>query len=206
MYRIASSGCRTGWVLASSASLALLSAPLFAQADGGARQIAGLLLFPALAIAGGALQPVLAVLFPRWTVSTRTAIEERRGLCLLWGFLISLFVFIVLALCSGRAAWLASIAALFLLVAGLMSAAGYVGVAAAFGSRLVRPDLAGEDRTPLQALAGGLVLCFACLVPILGQVLALALIFASTGAAAVALFRPAGIPSTSTGAHKASEA
>jgi len=40
----------------------------------------------------------------------------------------------------------------------------------------------------LQALAGGLTLCFTCLVPIVGQVLGLALFFASTGAAAVALF------------------
>jgi hypothetical protein len=205
MHRIASSGSRTGWTLVSSASLMLLSAALFAQDSGGARQVAGLLLLPALALAGGALQPVLAVLFPRWTASTRDAVEERRGLCLLWGFLIALVVFIVLVLCSGRATWLASIAALLLLVAGLTSLAGYVGVAAAFGSRLVRPDLTGEDRTPLQALAGGLVLCFSCLVPVVGQVLALALVFASIGAGAVALLRPGAVSSTSTGAHKASE-
>jgi MFS family permease len=170
--------------------LGLTAAPALAAPQGGPRQqVAGLLFVALLALAGGALQPVLAVLFPRWTTATRSAAEGRRGLCLLWGFLISLFVFIVLALCSGRATWLAMIAALLLLFVDLMGVAGYVGIAASFGACLVRPGLGSEDRTPLQALAGGLTLCFASLVPILGQILGLALLFASVGAAALAMFR-----------------
>jgi len=151
--------------------------------------VAGLLLLPVLALASGALQPVLVLLFPRWTAATRAAVEQRRGLCLLWGFLISLLVFILVALSGEVARWLAGIAALLLLLVGLMSVAGYMGIAASFGACLVRPGLGKEDRTPLQALVGGLTLCFASLVPILGQMLGLALLFSSIGAAALALFR-----------------
>ena len=188
-------GGRHGWrphtvgavVLASG--LGLVAAPVWAQGDDGVRQALGLLMLPALALASGALQAVLAVLFPRWTAATRAAVEERRGLCLLWGFLIALSALIVTLLLSAIAEPLGVLGLVLVLAALLMSLAGYVGLAAALGARLIRADLAGEDNGPLQALAGGLTLCSACLVPIIGQALALALLFASMGAAAVALFR-----------------
>ncbi|MBM3476130.1 MAG: hypothetical protein FJX75_22905 [Armatimonadetes bacterium] len=179
-----------GTTVPAAAALALMAAPVLAAPQSSPRQqVAGLLFVAVLALASGALQPVLVALFPRWTAATRTAVEQRRGLCLLWGFLISLLVFLLLVLSSAVAKWLGAIAALLLLFVGLMAVAGYVGIAASFGACLVRPGLGSEDRTPLQALAGGLTLCFASLVPILGQMLGLALLFASVGAAALAMFR-----------------
>ena len=172
-----------------AAALALMAAPVLAAPQTSPGQVAGLLLLPVLALAGGALQGVLAVLFPRWTKTTRAAVEQRRGLCLLWGFLISFFVFVLLVLSAAIAKWLGVTAALLLLFVGLMAVAGYVGVTASFGACLVRPGLGSDDRTPLQALAGGLTLCFSCLVPIIGQMLGLALLFASVGAAAIGMFR-----------------
>ncbi|MBM3500218.1 MAG: hypothetical protein FJX74_16295 [Armatimonadetes bacterium] len=170
------------------ATLGLMAAPAFAQGAGGTRQLVGLLILPALAAASGALQGVLAVAFPRWTAATRRAVEERRGLCLLWGFLILLFVLIVTLILSAVAEPLAGVGALLLLLALLLSLAGYIGLAAAVGASLVPGSLDGADHTPRQALTGGLTLCFACLVPVIGQVLGLALLFASIGATAVALF------------------
>jgi len=182
----------------------LLASPLPADGQGGMGQAVSMLALAALALAGGAFQPVLAVLFPRWTTATRAAVEQRRGLCLLWGFVILLWIFVLVVLTNVIAKWLGAIALVFLLLAGLMSVAGYVGVAAAFGSCLIPADVTREDRTPLQALVGGLILCVSCLVPILGQVLALWLCLGSIGAAAVALLRRSGPEAPSAAPPEAS--
>jgi len=171
-----------------ASALALIAAPALAQGGDGVRQAVGLLFLPALAIGSGALMAVLALLLPRWTEAARAAVEDRRGLCLLWGFLILLFVLIVTMVLSAVAQPLAGIGVLLLSVALLMSLAGYVGLAASVGAAVLSSDLDDEGAGPRQALTGGLTLCFACLVPIVGQVLGLALLFASIGAAAVALF------------------
>jgi hypothetical protein len=176
-------------VIACVALAGCLSGPLPAQEADGTRQALGLLMLLPLVLASGALQAVIAVLFPRWAAATRAAIEERRGVCLLWGFLILLFVVLVTLLLSAIAEALGGLGAVLLFLALLLSLAGYVGPAAALGGRLVRSDLGDDDRTPLQALVGGLTLCSASLVPIVGQALGLALLFASIGAAAVAIFR-----------------
>jgi hypothetical protein len=189
-------------VLALSLAAGWVASPLLAQGDWGPRQIATVLLIPAWVLAAGALQAVLAMLFPRWTAATCAAVEERRGLCLLWGLLISLLVFAILAVSGAIGKWLGAVAAILLLTTGLMSVAGYVGVAAAFGARLLPSDPLRDDRTPLQALAGGLTLCLSCLVPILGQMLGLLLFIAGVGAAAVVLVRR---PPLLTAARRADE-
>lgn len=188
-------GHSTSRVIAACALGGLLVPPVLAQEGSDSRQVVGLILVPIVALGSAALQPVLAILLPGWTAVVRNAVEQRRGLCLLWGFLLALFVFIIMVLANIVGRWLGAVAALVLVAAGLLSVAGFVGVAASVGSRIVQGDPVADDYTPLQALVGGVILCFASLVPILGQLLGLALIFASLGAAAVSLFaRPTPAP------------
>jgi hypothetical protein len=152
-----------------------------------ARKIAWLLVMPAIVIAGGALQGVLAVLFPRWTTATRLAISTRRGLCIGWGAAIGVFALIVLVIGSALQGVVAFLAGVVVLLALLLSVAGYVGVAAAMGEQLMEAGGYLADRTPLQTLVGGVTLCLACLTPVLGQILFLLLLLASAGAAVVGL-------------------
>lgn len=158
-----------------------------AQQAGEAQRLVWLLLLPAIAVSGGLLQAVVSVLFPRWTEATRTAISTRRGLCLGWGAAIAALAFIILAIGSAVQGGAAFIAGVLVLLALLLSVAGYVGIAAAMGEALLGSTGANDDRTPLQTLVGGLTLCFACLTPVLGQILAFLLLLASLGAAVVGL-------------------
>lgn len=165
------------------------SAAIAQEGDAGAeaRNVVWLLVLPAILLAGGALQAVVAVLFPRWTRAARLAVSTRRGLCLGWGAAIAVFAFVVLLIGSALQGVAAFLAVVIVLLALLLSVAGYVGIAAAMGEHLAEGTSYVGDRTPLQALAGGVTLCFACLTPILGQILFLLLLMASVGAAVVGL-------------------
>ncbi|MGQ9730908.1 MAG: hypothetical protein ACUVX8_06480 [Candidatus Zipacnadales bacterium] len=174
-------------VAAGVASTLVLVSPVFAERNETVRQVGSLLFIPTLLLAAGMFQGVLAALLPRWTVATQTAVEERRGLCLLWGFSISLFVLLITLALSAVAQPLGAVGLFFALVVGLMSVAGYVGIAAALGTKLLSYSN-GVERLPLQALVGGIVLCYSCLVPVIGQILAALVLCTAIGAAAVALF------------------
>jgi hypothetical protein len=174
----------------SVALTALVCSAAIAQEDNAgadARNVVWLLVLPAILLAGGALQAVVAVLFPRWTRAARLAISTRRGLCLGWGAAIAVFAFVVLLIGSALQGVVAFLAAVIVLLTLLLCVAGYVGIAAAMGEHLAEGSSYAGDRTPLQALAGGVTLCFACLTPILGQILFLLLLMASVGAAVVGL-------------------
>jgi hypothetical protein len=166
--------------------------------NGDEQKAVWLIVLPVLLLAGGAFQAVVAVLFPRWTEATRAAVSTRRGLCLGWGAAIAVLASIVLVAGSavqGVVAFLAGVIALLVL---LLSVAGYVGLAAAMGECVLPDSGPAGDRTPLQTLVGGVVLCFACLTPILGQILWLLLLPASLGAAVVALCRRPDLPEEPT--------
>lgn len=169
-----------------------------AQQGGEAERLVWLLLLPATLVSGGLLQAVVSVLFPRWTEATRTAISTRRGLCLGWGAAIAALAFLILVIGSAVPGVVTFIAGVLVLLALLLSIAGYVGVAAAMGECLLGGTGAASDRTPLQTLAGGLTLCFACLTPVLGQILALLLLPASLGAAVVGLSTRPEVPDEAT--------
>ncbi len=168
------------------------------QPGGEAQSLVWLLLLPAVVVSGGLLQAVVSVLFPRWTEATRTAVSTRRGLCLGWGAAIAALAFIILVIGSAVPGVVAFIAGVLVLLALLLSVAGYVGIAAAMGECLLGSTGATNDRTPLQTLVGGLTLCFACLTPVLGQILALLLLLASLGAAVVGLFTRPEVPEEAT--------
>jgi MFS family permease len=176
--------------------LALWAVPVLAQDPQGPRQLASLLLLPVSVLALGALQAVLAALFPRWTAATVLAVQQRRGVCVLWGLLLFLFTAIVTVLLAAMSQTLGALGVLFLLVLLLMALAGSPGIAVAFGARLLPTEAAPEDRTTLQGLVGGLTLSFAAMAPVVGQLLALLLLLASSGATAVTLFArpPAKLP------------
>jgi len=169
-----------------------------AQQGGEAERLVWLLLLPAIVVSGGLFQAVLSVLFPRWTAATRTAISTRRGLCLGWGAAIAALVFIILVIGSAVQGVAAFLSGVLVLLALLLSMAGYVGVAAAMGECLLGSTGATNDRTPLQTLVGGLTLCCACLTPVLGQILALLLLLASLGAAVVGLCLRPEVPEGAT--------
>lgn len=153
------------------------------------RQAGSLILFVAALLGWGALQGVVAIIFPRWTAATREAVEMRRGWCLGWGAAIAVLAFLVLLGGTAAQGPLGVLAAIIALVVMLAGGFGFAGAAAAVGARLLPSGSPVEDRTPLQALVGGGVLSFSFLAPILGQLLGLLVFLAALGAAARALVR-----------------
>ena len=175
---------RHGLLWLGSAGLVLLAAHAEAQANGAPAQaiwLLGCLLVP---LAWGAFQALVVILFPRWTAAAREAVEERRWACIGWGAAIALLTLLVVLAGTAAKGPLAGLAGFVLMLVALAGVLGFVGVAAAVGARLVPSGSPVEERTPWQALVGGLTLGFACLTPILGQVLALAVSLAGLGAAA----------------------
>ena len=190
---------RSAMALGAGLAVALTASTVVAQEAGkGPRQAMSLLLLPAVLLAIGPLQAILAMLFPRWTAAMREAVETRRGLCLGWGLAIAVLAFLILwvgAAAEGPIAVLAGVIDLFVILVG---AFGFVGVATAAGARLLPSGSSAEDRAPLQALIGGSLLSFAMLAPLLGQLLALLALLAALGAAARALVT-GGKPATDGG-------
>jgi MFS family permease len=170
-------------------SLALFASCALAQMPPGPkpREAVSLILAPVLLAAYGALQGLIAMLFPRWTRITRESIEQRRWLCVGWGAAIAVLAMLVLLAGGAAKGALAAVAAVIVLLVALVGACGFAGVAAAAGARLLPDSLPTEDRTPLQSLVGGLVVAFSCLTPVLGQLLGLLVCLAALGAAARAL-------------------
>lgn len=196
MPRLARTG-RVATLCGGLAVTALVGCPALAQdaeAGGEAEKLAWVILLPAFLLAGAAFQGAVAVLFPRWTELTRSAISASRGICLGWGAAIAVLAMILLLIGSAVQGVVAFIAAVIVLLVLLLSLAGYVGIAAAMGERLLQSDMVTDHRTPLQAVVGGMTLCLACLTPIVGQVLALLLLFGSLGAAVVGLCRRSDLP------------
>jgi hypothetical protein len=178
--------CRS--VLLGLAALCLAITPALAQAAGRPqRQALSLILLPAALLGWGALQAVVAILFPRWTGLTRESLETRRGWCLGWGAAIAVLALLVLVAGAAAKGPLGALAAIIALVVTLAGAFGFAGAAEAVGARLLPAAGPLEDRTALQALVGGGVLSFAFLAPILGQLLGLLVFLAALGAAARAL-------------------
>ena len=153
-----------------------------------------IVLLPIALLAKSAIEAIIAALFPHWTAKARTAIDERRGLCVLWGLLLAIFTFVVLLIAgaigdAGGIGGLLAIPGLIICLAvPLLAAWGFVGPATWMGEQLLPSDPSGPDRTPLRALVGAFVLSAACLVPIVGWALMHLLLFASLGAGLVAMF------------------
>ncbi len=156
-------------------------------ADRPAQRLGSLLLLPVALVGWGAFQAAVSLLFPRWTATVCEAVETRRGACLGWGAALTVLSLLVLLGGSAIKGLLGLLAVIIVVVVLLAAALGWVGTAAAAGAMLLPSDAHGEDRTPLQALLGGLTLTFASAVPVLGWLLGLLVFMTGLGAAAYAL-------------------
>jgi len=180
-----------GWsTVLALAAVALAVTPALAQAAARPqRQAWSVVLLPVALLGWGALQGVVAIIFPRWTAATRESLETRRGWCLGWGAAIAVLAFLILLGGAAVQGPLGALAAVIGLVVMLAGAFGFAGAAVAVGARLLPTGSPVEDRGPLQALVGGGVLSFSFLAPVLGQLLGLVVLLAALGAAARALVR-----------------